>query len=137
MNLALILHYLTTLYSHFPEIVQLWNRIKEELDKDPGETRMLNVMSQTPQFSLEFIREIQENHSAALIALEQSFDCDGEVLMQTRVFGTGAFLRLLPWLIENRALVEQLIELFMEFNNGSTQPKDITRLLTMIPPEVQ
>ena len=34
MNLALILHYFTTLYSHFPEIVQLWNRIKEELDKD-------------------------------------------------------------------------------------------------------
>jgi len=124
MNLALILHYLTTLYSHFPEIVQLWNRIKEELDKDPGETQMLDITGKP-----HFIEELRENHSAALVALEQSFGSDGEVMMQTSAFGNGAFLRLLPWLIENRELVEQLIELFMKFNNGTFQIKDATRLL--------
>lgn len=128
MNLALILHYLTVLYSYGPEIVQLWNRIKEELDKAPGETRMLNVMGRTAQFDPEFIKEIQEDHSAALVALEQSFDGNGEVLMQSRVFGTGASLKLLPWLAANRELVEQLIELFMKFNNGTFQIKDVTRL---------
>ena len=70
MNLALILHYLTVLYSHFPDIVQLWDRIKEELDKDPGETRMLDVMGNTAQFSPEFIQEIQVNHGRAILSLE-------------------------------------------------------------------
>ena len=129
MNLALILHYFTTLYSNFPEIVQLWNRIKEELDKVPGETRMLNVMGRTAQFDPEFIKEIQEDHSVAIVALEQSFDCDGEVFMQSRAFGSGAFLKILPWLVENRELVEQLIELFMKFNNGTLQVNDVTRTL--------
>ena len=124
MNLALILHYLTVLYSHFPDIVQLWNRIKEELDKDPGETRMLDVMGNTAQFSPEFIQEIQVNHGRAIIALEQSFNCDGEVMMQNRVFGNGAFLRLLPWLATNRELVEQLIELFMKFSMSFQEAKE-------------
>ena len=137
MNLALIIHYFTVFYSNLPEIVKLWNRIKEELDKDPGETRMLNVMGQTAQFSYQFIKEIQENHSAAIVALEQAFDNNGEVLMQTRDFGTGALLKILPWLIKNREPVEQIIELFMKFNNGSFQIKDVTQLLELTPPEVQ
>ena len=40
-------------------------------------------------------------------------------MMQTSAFGNGAFLRLLPWLIENRELVEQLIELFTSFQKDN------------------
>ena len=83
MNLASILNLIGVLVTHFPEIQALFNRIWEEIDKglEPGVVSGLNVMGHTAQFSPEFIKEIQNKHDKAIIALEQKFNADGEVCL--------------------------------------------------------
>lgn len=127
MNLASILNLISVLVTYFPEIQALFNRIWEEVDKsfDPGETTGLNVMGNTAQFSPEFIREIQNNHDKAIIALEQQFDANGEILQATRMFGTGGLLQLIPILIEHRESITIILQLIGLFTGGQITLTDV------------
>ena len=127
MNLASILNLLSVLVTYYPEIQALFNRIWEEADKslEPGETTKLNVMGGTAQLSHEFIKEIQNKHDKAIIALEQQFDPNGEVIAATAMFGTGGFLALIPMLIEHRQSITLIMRLISLFNSGQITLTDI------------
>ena len=127
MNLASILNLIGVLVTFFPEIQALFNRIWEEVDQslEPGETSGLHIMGKTAQFSPEFIREIQNKHDKAIIALEQQFNANGEVMPATAMFGTGGFLSLIPILIEHRDTITLIMELINLFTNGEATLADI------------
>ena len=127
MNLASILNLISVLVTYYPEIQTLFNRIWEEFDKnlEPGETSALNVMGNTAQFSHEFIKEIHRDHDKAIIALEQAFDSDGEVLPATRIFGTGGLLKLIPELIKHRESITLIMQLISLFTSGEITLTDI------------
>ena len=127
MNLASILNLISVLVTFFPEIQALFNRVWEEIDRGlaPGEVSGLNVMGKTAQFSPEFIKELQTKHDEAIIALEQAFDPNGEVLQATVMFGTGGFLKLIPELIRYREQITAVIELVGLFTSGQITLSDV------------
>jgi len=127
MNLALLLHYITVFMSFFDEIKSLINRIYAELD---NETTALTVNSRTPDgmfhsLSKEFLDEIQKDHSDALVALETCLNMKGEVVQTTAVFGNGSLLRILPWLVDNREIVDRFIALVEKIKSGDFKLDDL------------
>ena len=82
-------------------------------------------MGSTAQFSPDFIQEIQHKHDKAIIALEQQFDANGEIIQATVMFGTGGFLTLIPLLIEHRESITAILQLIGMFADGQVTLIDI------------
>jgi len=131
MNIALLFKILSVFSSYYPEIQALIYRIYEEFDKMSEDEMLssLNVSEDFATLSPEFLEDLQQNHSQAVVMLEQKFDENGEVMASTRVFGTGALLSLIPWLVANRDAVIQLMNLFDAFRSGEAKLSDLIEML--------